>query len=42
VKWDTRYAAGFSKVSMLKRTTEVAKHSEGGDLSSSDKPPGRT
>jgi len=26
VKWDGQYVAGISKVSMLKRTTEVAKH----------------
>jgi phage tail-like protein len=34
--------AGISKVSMLKRTTEVVKHREGGDPSSSRKSPGRT
>ena len=34
--------AGVSKVSMLKRTTEVVKHREGGDPSSSRKSPGRT
>jgi phage tail-like protein len=42
VKWDGRYVAGISKVSMLKRTTEVVKHREGGDPSSSRKSPGRT
>ena len=42
VKWDGRYVAGVSKVSMLKRTTEVVKHREGGDPSSSRKSPGRT
>jgi phage tail-like protein len=42
VKWDGRYVAGVSKVSMLKRTTEVVKHREGGDESSSRKSPGRT
>jgi len=42
VKWDGRYVAGVSKVSMLKRTTEVVKHREGGDPSSSHKSPGRT
>jgi phage tail-like protein len=42
VKWDGRYVAGVSKVSSLKRTTEVVKHREGGDLSSSRKSPGRT
>ena len=42
VKWDGRYVAGISKVSMLKRTTEVVKHREGGDPSTSRKSPGRT
>jgi phage tail-like protein len=42
VKWDGKYVAGVSKVGMLKRTTEVVKHREGGDPSSSRKSPGRT
>jgi phage tail-like protein len=42
VKWDNRYVAGVSKVSALKRTTEVVKHREGGDPSTSRKSPGRT
>jgi phage tail-like protein len=42
VKWDGRYVAGISKVSALKRTTEVVKHREGGDPSTSRKSPGRT
>ena len=42
VKWDGRYVAGVSKVSALKRSTEVVEHREGGDLSSSRKSPGRT
>ena len=42
VKWDGRYVAGVSKVSGLKRTTEVVKHREGGDPSSTRKSPGRT
>jgi len=42
VKWDGHYVAGVSKVGMLKRTTEVVKHREGGDPSSSRKSPGRT
>jgi phage tail-like protein len=42
VKWDNRYVAGVSKVTGLKRTTEVVKHREGGDPSSSRKAPGRT
>src|SRR5688572_3609232 len=42
VKWDNRYVAGVSKVSALKRTTEVVKHREGGDPSTPRKSPGRT
>jgi len=42
VKWDGRYVAGLSKMGALKRTTEVTKHREGGDPSSSRKSPGRT
>lgn len=42
VRWDTRYVAGVSKVSSLKRTTEVVKHREGGDPSTTRKSPGRT
>jgi phage tail-like protein len=42
VRWDGRYVAGISKVSALKRTTEVVRHREGGDPSSSRKSPGRT
>jgi phage tail-like protein len=42
VKWDGEYVAGVSKVSALKRTTEVVKHRSGGDPSSSRKSPGRT
>lgn len=42
VKWDGRYVAGVSKVSALKRTTEVVKHREGGDPSSTRKSPGRS
>jgi phage tail-like protein len=42
VKWDGRYVAGVSKLSSLKRTTEVVKYREGGDPSSSRKMPGRT
>src|SRR6266508_2094745 len=42
VKWDGRYVAGASKVSSLKRTTEVVKHRDGGDESTSRKSPGRT
>lgn len=42
IKWDGHYVAGVSKVGGLKRTTEVVKHREGGDPSSSRKSPGRT
>jgi len=42
VKWDGRYVAGISKVGALKRTTEVVKHREGGDPSSTRKSPGKT
>jgi phage tail-like protein len=42
VQWDGRYVAGVSKVSMLKRTTEVIKHRHGGDASTFIKSPGRT
>ena len=42
VKWDGKYVAGVSKCSSLKRTTEVVKHREGGDPSTSRKSPGRT
>jgi len=42
VMWDGRHVAGVSKVSALKRSTEVVKHREGGDPSSSRKSPGRT
>jgi len=41
VKWDGRYVAGVSKIGSLKRTTEVVKHREGGDPSSSRKSPGK-
>jgi phage tail-like protein len=42
VKWDGRYVAGVSKVSALKRTTEVVEHRDGADPSSARKSPGRT
>jgi phage tail-like protein len=42
VKWDGQYVAGISKVTGLKRTTEVIKHREGGDPSTSRHQPGRT
>jgi phage tail-like protein len=42
IKWDGKYVAGVSKISALKRSTEVVKHREGGDPSTSRKSPGRT
>jgi phage tail-like protein len=42
VKWDGKYVAGISKCGALQRTTEVVKHREGGDASSSRKSPGKT
>ncbi len=39
---ENKTVAGASKVTGLKRTTEVVKHREGGDPSSSRKSPGRT
>jgi len=42
VKWDGKYVAGVSKVSALKRTTEVVSHREGGDPSLSHQSPGAT
>jgi phage tail-like protein len=42
VKWDGKYVAGVCKMGALKRTTEVVKHRDGGDPSSSRKSPGRT
>jgi phage tail-like protein len=41
VKWDGKYVLGVSKVSALKRTTEVVEHREGGDPSTSRHSPGR-
>jgi len=42
IKWDGRYVAGVSKVSELRRTTEVIEHREGGDPSTTRKSPGLT
>ena len=39
---DNKIVAGVSKVSGLKKTTEVVEHREGGDPSTSRKSPGRT
>ena len=40
IKWDGKYVAGVSKISALKRTTEVVEHREGGDPSTPRKSPG--
>ena len=42
IKWDGKYVAGISKVSPLKRTTEIVEYRNGGDNSSPRKSPGRT
>ena len=42
LKWDGRYVAGISKVSALKRTTEVVEHRHGGDPAAMRKSPGNT
>jgi phage tail-like protein len=42
LKWDGKYVAAVSRISGLKRTTEVVEHREGGDPSTSRKSTGRT
>jgi phage tail-like protein len=42
VKWDNQYVAGVSKVSGLRRTTEVVQYREGGDTPVVRDAPGRT
>jgi phage tail-like protein len=42
IKWDNRYVAGVSKISGLKRTTDVVEHREGGDPSIVRRSPGQT
>jgi phage tail-like protein len=42
VKWDGRYVAGVSKISALKRTTEVIKHRDGADPSTQHHMPGQS
>jgi len=42
VKWDGRYVAGVSKVSALKRTTEVVEHRSGGENSTARRSPGKS
>ena len=42
ILWDSKVVMGISKVSALKRTTEVVKHRHGGENSHDRKSPGRT
>jgi phage tail-like protein len=42
LKWDGRYVAGISKISALRRTSEVVIHRSGGDPSNTRKSPGTT
>jgi phage tail-like protein len=42
VKWDGKYVAGVSRMSALRRITEVVEFREGGDPSASRRSPGRT
>lgn len=42
VKWDGRYVAGISKITALRRTTQVVEHREGGDPSLDHRSPGET
>ena len=42
VKWDGRYVAGISRVSALRRVTEVVEHREGGEPNTVHRSPGRT
>jgi phage tail-like protein len=42
IKWDGRYVAGVSKISGLRRVTEVIAHREGGDPNTQHLSPGLT
>lgn len=42
LKWDGKYVYGGSKLTGLKRSTEVVEHRSGGDPSTAHKSPGRT
>ncbi len=42
LKMDNRYVAGISRVSALRRTSEVIRHREGGDASNTHLSPGAT
>ena len=41
IKWDGKYVAAVSKISTLKRTTEVVTHRSGGDPSTPNLSPGK-
>ncbi|MGB6691945.1 MAG: phage tail protein [Terracidiphilus sp.] len=42
LKWDGQYVAGVSKCSGLSRTTQVVKHRDGADASTTRKSPGQS
>lgn len=42
LKWDGKYVAGISRISGLKRTTEVVEHRDGGASGNTRKSPGIT
>src|SRR3954447_13208487 len=42
LKWDGQFVAAVSKMSALKRTTEVIRHRDGGDSMGTRKTPGHT
>ena len=42
LKWDGQYVAGVSKCSALSRTTQVVKHRDGADPSTTRKSPGQS
>jgi phage tail-like protein len=42
VKWDAKYVPGVSKITALRRSTEVISHREGGDPSLQHVSPGQT
>lgn len=42
IKWDGQHVYGVSKLTGLKRTTDVVEHREGGDPSTTHKSPGLT
>ena len=42
VKWENRYVAGVSRISALRRVTEVVEHRDGSDPNTLRKSPGRT